>query len=83
MKRLEFRETYTTGKGICHKSYHCEYCDQEDQIMLCIKDKTLQEKLVNAEKITAGKAIAIATTYQSVKSVTIIWNPSMASSWYT
>ena len=45
-----------------------EYGDQEDamaadQIMLGVRDSTLQEKLVNTERLTVTKAIKIVTTY--------------------
>ena len=35
-----------------------------DQIMLGVRDSTLQEKLVNTESLTVTKAIKIVTTYQ-------------------
>ena len=58
----------------------CEYGDQEDtmaadQIMLGVRDSTLQEKLVNTESLTVTKAIKIVTTCQSV---TMIRDPNMA-----
>ena len=50
-----------------------------DQIMLGVRDSTLQEKLVNTESLTVTKAIKIVTTYQSVQqSVTMIRDPNMA-----